>query len=280
MTNLKLILAALITAAALTGNAQAYTIDDNYIGADPTHGRAHTDVIGEQKYYNIDGMNVSTAGKFMSVDIVSSFVAKTSSTTIWDERTHIGDLFIGTGGWKPFGTAADKYQGDKVSTTGTLWDYVVVLTPHIPTVSQDPVKNGQAVVYATRNGNFVKSNLGGLNENSWVYRADQYVQFTPNAGAAALATGTWDITDNVATIAGNTYGSLNIDFDYTTISPVGKDWAFHWGMTCANDIIEGQTEVFQPITPQDFTPVPEPSTFMLLGVGLLGAGLARRKYRK
>lgn len=272
MKSWKLIVAVLTAAAALIGKAQAYTIEDNYIGGDPTHNWAHTDVIGDNKYYNIDGMNVSTAGRSMSVNIVTSFVTQTSSTTIWDERTHIGDLFIGTGGWKPTGSANNRYSTDSASNSGTVWDYVVVLAPHIPTVRRDPVKQGNAFIFSTKDGAFVKSNLGGLNPNNWVYRADQYVQFNPNANAHAFATGTWNINDNVKTIAGNMYGSLNIDFDYSSILPSSNDWAFHWAMTCGNDVIEGQTHI--PPT------VPEPSTFVLLGAGLLGAGLARRKLRK
>ena len=254
---------------AATVTSHAFTIEDKYIGADPTHNWAHTDVIGEAKYYDIAGMNVKTAGTSMTVDIITSFVSQTSSSAIWGDQTHIGDLFIGTGGWNPKGSA--PYLNDNASTSGTKWDYVVVLSPHVPIKSGDPVKKGSASVYSTKDGSFVKSNIGTLSESSWVYRADQYVQFTPNSNANAIYTGTWDITDKALIKDGINYGNLQIDFDYSNISGAGPDWAFRWAMTCANDVIEGQTKV---------PPVPEPATITLLLGGLLSLAVYGRRRMK
>ncbi|MCP4408748.1 MAG: PEP-CTERM sorting domain-containing protein, partial [Gammaproteobacteria bacterium] len=44
--------------------------------------------------------------------------------------------------------------------------------------------------------------------------------------------------------------------------------AIHWGMTCANDVIEGEVSV------------PEPTTLALLGIGLLAIPFARPRRRK
>ena len=270
MKTFKLAIASLIAAVAIAGQAGAYTIDDNYIGGDPTHGYSHVDVVGDYKYYDIAGMNVSTSGKSMTVDIFTSFVSQVSSAQIWNDQTHIGDLFLGTGGWKPSGYANNKYVNDTASSNQTIWDYVAVLDRHAPTTKYDSIKSREVKIYSTRDGSFVKSNLGTLNTNQWIYRADQYVQFRPSDGAVALASGTWNIIDGIIK-NGIDYDDLKISFDYSTIPAAGNDWAYHWAMTCGNDVIEGQTHV---------PPVPEPSTLVLLGAGLLGVGLARRRSRK
>lgn len=54
----------------------------------------------------------------------------------------------------------------------------------------------------------------------------------------------------------------------------------HWQMSCGNDVLYVADDYTYP-TPQNTGEVPEPSTFFLLGLGLLGAGfLERRRQEK
>lgn len=67
--------------------------------------------------------------------------------------------------------------------------------------------------------------------------------------------------------ASYSYGtdSITFTFDADWTGPVG----FHWDMKCGNDVVEGQVPA-----------VPEPTTMLLLGLGLIGLAGVRRKFQK
>lgn len=64
---------------------------------------------------------------------------------------------------------------------------------------------------------------------------------------------------------------VNFEIDLTDTDLLnGSVIAFHWGMTCGNDTIEGQINT--PTTRK----TPEPAVLWLLALGLVGIGLSKR----
>jgi hypothetical protein len=246
--------------------AGAYTIADNYYGGTPTHGWAPMDVIGDYNYYDILGMDVTVTENIMTVKIYSSFFDKLDTKEILDEKTNMGDLFISTSGWDPAGTEANHYQTDTMLTPGTKWDYVVALDHHGQTSGDGLAANGTASLYEISDGSIVASNLNGLNANSWIYRKDQMYRFTPDSGA--ITSGNWAIED----ISGTIYDRLTLTFDISDLQEnrTSPNWAFHWAMSCGNDVIEGEAPI----------PNPEPSTFLLMGLGIVGVAYLRRRRKQ
>lgn len=260
-----------------TGTGFAATIQDTYWG-----GRAYSTTTGydvPEQYiqdafgwtsantpgpYDISHMDVNFSGNTLNADIWSTYAAEIGSAGVLLDRTKPGDLFISTTGWTPSGTGPE-YREDTYGA-GTSWNYVVHLAGQTPPGTIN-VTSGVAELYAINSGSqVVLSGLNGLDPSAaqYIYRQDQAVAFDPT-GAQRLAVGTWDIT----TPPGALYGKLGITIDYTAMLNLTDLWAFHWTMSCGNDVIEGEVD----------TTVPEPSTILLLSIGF-GALLACANRRK
>lgn len=244
-TGVILFFAMLWVGDALALQLTNYVITDNYVGADPTNNWPHVDVIGAQESFDVSHMKVSFDGSRMTVNLYTTYL-----DNIGLHGTQLGDLFVSTDGWRPFGEPS--YPDDEASN-GETWEYALTIDNHLSP------SGGNVNLYAVTDGTIAYS----WAPHGYVYRAGQEVQFTPRESVSPLAVGTWSIVEN------GDYDILRFD---VTAGTWGSPSAlgFHWGPTCANDVIEGEAPAS----------VPEPSTLILLGSGLAGLFGLRRKSKK
>lgn len=242
---------------AFSADIPAETIMDTYIGAG-----YDGDINGGKHRYDIDKMVVSRVGTILNVNIFTSFY-----NNIGDNGIELGDLFMaadkdlnnsGTSPWNPDGT--EPYKGDRYSktgtNTGTNWNYVYDLG-------------------SSRNS---KSGTGdlrtGFSNNNLIVSSDEHVNARYNQAVRSGNDGdrktssNWSVGGRSYKIGNVSYGKVSFTFDVTgTALATANQIAFRWAMTCANDIIEGVTSF---VPPKDTIAVPEPQTFVLMLLAMLG----------
>lgn len=231
----------------------------SYWGGD---SHQYTDVIGAAEKFDIQKAVINHVDDQLTIDIHTGFISNggirsARRLTSSGKGIGLGDLFLTTTGWKPFGNAADHYNDDNLSNTGTTWNYVLSLGDN----RWD--NSGDAILYEIMDDSSYMTSNDFLSGGT--FRDGQLIAVDRNkSGLKAVGTGSW---------GSETDGVINFTLDINSIGAFHEgSLGMHWGMTCGNDVIEGDPPVS----------VSEPAGLSLLGLGLVGLGATgfRRRNKK
>lgn len=235
------------------------TITDSYWGG-ADHG--YGDVIGRNSRFDIISMDVERRDNILSVSINTNFAGRSGShaylttNSLFSNGRGIayGDLFL-SDTWNP-DSSTPRYANDNYQT-GTAWSYAFSLDDRWSNTG------GNGTLYSLT-GDDSDTLLSEDFLSGGTFRNGQEVAVNTSMknNDETLADGSW----NVVADTDSTVGKINFMIDLTGTSLAQSDTiALHWGMTCANDIIEGEYTV------------PEPAALGLLALGLVGIGISLRK---
>lgn len=225
-------LASSLMLLTVAQQAHAVVIEDTYIGSND-HG--YGDRIGTSRY-EVYNMDVNFIDGYMNVRVNTNF------TEVGDPYgIKYGDLFISTNGWNPYGSAPYKQDNAK---NGEKWEFVF-------DTSKGLLYGGAFSVYLSDN----------LMSPYYTFRNGQEVQ--RKGGGTALKGSAVDLSH-----AGKG-GYIEYHILMSSLGITGDSIGLKWGMTCANDTIEGAVKV--PVK------VPEAGGLAMLLLGLLGLAMGRRR---
>lgn len=228
------------------------TVTDNYWGGRISNiSYTYQDMVAGNAEFQIDSFVVKqlTSGLYdLEVTVTGSYFENyfgTYSTKNLAPNYGPGDLYISSKGWiTTSGDEVDHYKGDTFNSA-EKWDFVVKgpwSGQHNPDGFVETgvySLNWDTLTYTTNNPN-----------SGYIYRADQAWM----GGYGNLVEGAQvKLTSN----------GMIFQFDTDALN-LASNIGLHWTMKCGNDVIEGSARV------------PEPTSLLFLGLGLLGVCGVRR----
>ena len=260
MAKQRILVTALVLMIVLSISPGAWAttvfIDDDpaglttYYGGQVNPNGGSTDVlpVGDANF-NVENLIASQSATMTTVVLSGGyFLGPHGDGVLGDE----GDLYISTTGWHTSDQPGDVHHSTDLFTNTEQWDYVVSYT------------NEKVYHITSTSFNFITGTAASdLNVpgSGNIHATDRTMQAWRNGYGPSL-NGSSTVKDaqvNYDEVAGT------LTFIFPNLGPVDQ-LGFHWTMDCGNDVIEGQG-----------TPLPEPGTLLLLGLGLAGLGIYRRR---
>lgn len=280
ITKLGVTCASVAIMASTMSHAGTVQLNDHYIGAYANQTSTSDYMPTNNDNYNTHWMKVSRdlQAESLTVQVNSNFIG-------YDSIYKLGDLFLMDGNNYNEAASCIDSQGNvargcdenSYSAGSNKWEYAFDLGFNLADSTKNSTSN-----YNTTSGQLRKINTAGdITSSSSAYHQ------SVNTASQLKGGRSWQIVDvKSSSPTAGTGGSwstnvasklLTMTFNISGTSLMETDQiALRWAMSCANDIIEVVAK-FGASKP-DTSPVPEPSTLLLML--LAGVGLFASKQKK